>query len=44
VQNPIIEQSDGRFDQLAVDYRGVLDYGFAQCDTQGAVKSTGVGV
>ncbi len=43
VQNPTIEQSDTDFNTLGVQYRGYLDFGFAQCDSQGAVKSTGGG-
>jgi hypothetical protein len=42
-QAPIIEQSDSDFATLGVQYRGYLDFGFAQCDKQGAVKSTGDG-
>ena len=41
VQNPIIEQSNTDFDTLGIQYRGYLDFGFAQCDPQGAVKSSG---
>jgi len=41
--NPTIEQSDTDFNTLGVQYRGFLDFGFAQCDSQGAVKSTGAG-
>lgn len=41
--NPTIEQSDTDFNTLGVHYRGFLDFGFAQCDSQGAVKSTGLG-
>ena len=43
VQAPTIEQSDTDFNTLGVQYRGFLDFGFAQCDSQGAVKSTGLG-
>lgn len=40
---PTIEQSDTDFNTLGVQYRGFLDFGFAQLDKQGAVKSTGDG-
>ncbi|MEN6404842.1 MAG: Mu-like prophage major head subunit gpT family protein [Thermoguttaceae bacterium] len=43
VQNPTIEQDDTDFNTLGVQYRGCLDFGFAQCDSQGAVKSSGTG-
>jgi hypothetical protein len=43
VQNPTVEQSDCDFSTLGVQYRGYLDFGFAQCDPEGAVKSTGAG-
>jgi hypothetical protein len=43
VQNPTIEQSDTDFNTLGVQYRGYLDFGFAQCDSQGGVKSSGDG-
>ena len=40
---PTIEQNETDFNTLGVGYRGYLDFGFAQCDSEGAVKSTGAG-
>ncbi|HUT10993.1 MAG TPA: hypothetical protein VMY42_10895 [Thermoguttaceae bacterium] len=40
---PVVEQADADFNTLGVQYRGYADFGFACCDPQGAVKSTGAG-
>jgi phage head maturation protease len=40
---PTIEQENAPFDTLGLQFRGYLDFGFAQLDKQGAVKSTGEG-
>jgi hypothetical protein len=41
VEAPTIEQQDSDFNTLGVQFRGYLDFGFAQLDKEGAVKSTG---
>jgi hypothetical protein len=38
---PTIEQADTDFNTLGIQYRGFLDFGFSQCDEEGAVMSSG---
>jgi hypothetical protein len=40
-ESPVVEQQDAPFDQLGVQFRGYIDFGVCQLDTQGAVFSSG---